>query len=155
MSTQRAQAIAALYDANRIAANRAVFFHSAVAAQAGLNVTDVNCLALLDKEGPMTAGELAQWMGLSKGGAVTAVIDRLEKSGFVRRRRDTADRRQVIIELDRDGAYAGLREIMERFSRAYIALIEKYDDAELALLLDFANCANEVVYNETMEIRNV
>ncbi|MFC4530535.1 MarR family transcriptional regulator [Sphaerisporangium dianthi] len=93
-------------------------------------------------------------MGLSKGGAVTAVIDRLEKAGFARRRRDASDRRHVIVELDREGAYTGFRQIFERFSEAYTALIEKYDDARLALLLDFANGASEIVYSETMKIRN-
>ncbi|MBX6386859.1 MAG: MarR family transcriptional regulator [Microbispora sp.] len=153
MTTERARAVAALYDENRRAATHAVLFHAAVASRAGLNVTDVNCLALLDKEGPMTAGQLAERTGLSKGGAITAVIDRLEKGGFARRRRDAADRRQVLVELVRDGAYAELQGIFDRFSKAYTALIEEYSDAELAVLLDFARRSNELVRSQTDEIR--
>ncbi|WP_283132824.1 MarR family winged helix-turn-helix transcriptional regulator [Rhizohabitans arisaemae] len=152
MSTQRARVVSALYDEKRLAAGRAVQFHAAVAARAGLNVTDVNCIALLDKEGPMTAGELARWMGLSRGGAVTAVIDRLEKAGFVRRRRDAADRRQVIVELVRDGAYTGFQKTFDDFGAAYTALIEEYTDEELAVLLDFARRANEIVHRTALEI---
>ncbi|WP_219825559.1 MarR family transcriptional regulator [Nonomuraea typhae] len=152
--TERAEAVVALYKENQLAATRAVLFHAAMAARAGLNVTDVNCLALLDKQGPMTAGELAHWIGLSRGGAITAVIDRLEKGGFVRRVRDADDRRQVRVELLRDGAYAGLQEILTQFSRDYTALIEEYTDAELALLLDFARRANEITHRQTSEIRN-
>ncbi|OPG08420.1 MarR family transcriptional regulator [Microbispora sp. GKU 823] len=140
-----------MYNENRLAATRAVLFHAAVASRAGLNVTDVNCLALLDKEGPMTPGRLAQWTGLSRGGAVTAVIDRLEKGGFVRRRRDAADRRQVIVELVRDGAYAELQEIFVRFGKAYTALIEEYTDAELAVLLDFVRRSNEIIRGQIAE----
>lgn len=154
MATERARAVKALYSENRLAAAQAVLFHAAVASRAGLNVTDVTCLALLDKEGPMTAGQLAQRTGLSKGGAITAVIDRLERGGFARRRRDAADRRQVIVELVRDGAYAELQGIFERFSKAYTALIEEYTDAELAVLLDFARRSNELVRNWTDDIKN-
>lgn len=149
----RAEIIAALYDENRVAASRAVLFHAAVAAEAGINITDVHCLALLDKDGPMTAGQLAQSMGLSRGGAITAVIDRMEKAGFVRRRRDQVDRRLVIIELIREGTYAQLSGIFEDFSRSYTALIDQYHDDELRLLLDFSRQANEIVYNQTLQIR--
>ena len=62
-----------------------VLFSEAVAERAGINATDLESLDFLRREGPMTAGRLAELTGLSTGGAITALIDRLEKAGFVRR----------------------------------------------------------------------
>src|SRR4030081_192565 len=64
----------------------------------GINRTDGHCMDLLDERGQMTAGHLAEATGLTTG-AITAVLDRLEKLGYVHRIRDTADRRRVLVEL--------------------------------------------------------
>jgi DNA-binding MarR family transcriptional regulator len=68
------------------------------AAGMGINRTDSRCLDIVDYAGPITAGDLAKQSGLTTG-AVTAVLDRLERVGYVRRTRDTADRRRVLIEM--------------------------------------------------------
>lgn len=141
--------VAALYDEQRLAANRAVLFHTAMATRGGINITDVSCLGVLDKEGPMTAGELARRVGVSRGGAITAVLDRLERAGFLRRRRDAVDRRKVIVELVRDDAYQALQRTLDAFSRSYRELIEGYTEEELRLLLDFSRRANELVEAQT------
>jgi DNA-binding MarR family transcriptional regulator len=65
---------------------------------AGINLTDGRCLDLLDVHDGLTAGELAEAASLSPG-AVTTVLDRLERMGFVTRTRDDADRRRVLVEL--------------------------------------------------------
>jgi DNA-binding MarR family transcriptional regulator len=67
----------------------------------GLNPTDLRCLDWLT-EGPMTATRLAEATGLSAA-ATTSMIDRLERKGFVRRRRHDGDRRQVLVELTEGG----------------------------------------------------
>ena len=64
----------------------------------GINRTDGRCLDILENQGPMTAGRLAELSGLTTA-AVTSVLDRLEKAGYARRVRDENDRRQVIVEL--------------------------------------------------------
>ena len=74
-----------------------MFDHS-VADYVGLDRTAYRCLDILDQEGPMTAGRLAQRARLSPG-AMTALLDRLEKRGFARRTRDTVDRRRVLVEV--------------------------------------------------------
>ncbi len=74
-----------------------MFDHS-VADYVGLDRTAYRCLDILDQEGPMTAGRLAQRARLSPG-AMTALLDRLEKRGFARRTRDTKDRRRVLVEV--------------------------------------------------------
>ena len=73
-------------------------FDEALGNVLGLNPTDVRCVDLLDQYGTMTAGVLADLAGLSTG-AVTFLLDRLERAGFVRRVRDTQDRRRVLVEL--------------------------------------------------------
>lgn len=73
-------------------------FDEAVSERLGVNRTDLRCLDLLEQHQPMTAGALAKASGLSSG-AVTFVIDRLEKMGLVHRRRDATDRRRVLVEI--------------------------------------------------------
>lgn len=68
----------------------------------GVNPADLRCLDWLS-EGPMTASRLAEATGLSAA-ATTAMIDRLERKGFVVRRRDAGDRRQVLVEMTESGA---------------------------------------------------
>jgi DNA-binding MarR family transcriptional regulator len=70
----------------------------AFSRKAGINLTDGRCLDLLDVHDGLTAGELAEAASLSPG-AVTTVLDRLERMGFVTRTRDDADRRRVLVEL--------------------------------------------------------
>ena len=76
-------------------------FDDEVGRLLGLNPTDLRCLDWLT-EGPMTATRLAEATGLSAA-ATTSMIDRLERKGFVGRRRHDGDRRQVHVELTEDG----------------------------------------------------
>jgi DNA-binding MarR family transcriptional regulator len=115
-----------------------VMFHGAVAMRLGLNPTDLKCGGVLRETGPITAGELATLTGLTTG-AITGVIDRLEKGGFVRRALDPTDRRRVIIEPIEDEAQA--EAMMELFGplaeSTRTELIDHYSDEELTLLIDF------------------
>src|SRR6202171_2951495 len=73
-----------------------VIFGQTVANRAGISRSDLECLDFLNLEGRVTAGRLAEVTGLTTG-AITGVVDRLEKAGFVRRERDDNDRRKVFI----------------------------------------------------------
>jgi DNA-binding MarR family transcriptional regulator len=64
----------------------------------GVNRTDLRCLNIIENNGPMTAGRLAELSALTTA-AVTAVLDRLERAGYARRVRDQQDRRQVMVEV--------------------------------------------------------
>jgi DNA-binding MarR family transcriptional regulator len=110
-------------------------FHDAVAAYLGLNRTDIRCLDILDLTGRQAAGELAAGMGMSTG-AVTAMLDRLEKAGYVRRVRDPDDRRRVLVELAQLAAERG-REIYGPFEEQARPMFARFTDAELALVRDF------------------
>ena len=67
-------------------------FDSAVAEALGLNRTDMRCLDVIQREGAVTAGHLAEATGLTTG-AMTVALDRLERAGYARRVRDSRDRR--------------------------------------------------------------
>ncbi|MCW2890196.1 MAG: hypothetical protein QOE54_698 [Streptosporangiaceae bacterium] len=121
-----------------------VLLHHTVAGKAGINVTDLQCLNLLSLDGPMTPGQLAQSMGLTTGGAITAVVDRLEKAGFVLRSRDPDDRRKVIIEPVRDKV-AALGAYFEPIGRSVMTRFATYTDEQLEFLLDSARSNNEAM----------
>ncbi|MFC3961906.1 MarR family transcriptional regulator [Nocardia jiangsuensis] len=87
-----------LLDELRRYAAQSVVFHSNLASRLGIRVIDLGCLIMLSTDGPLTPGELATRLGISRGGAITSVIDRLEGAGFVRRSPDDSDRRRVRVE---------------------------------------------------------
>jgi DNA-binding MarR family transcriptional regulator len=121
-----------------------VLLHHTVASKTGINVTDAQCVNLLSLDGPMTPGQLAQSMGITTGGAITAVVDRLEKAGFVKRTRDPDDRRKVIVELIPDS----VSRIAEYFQPIAMETMERfsgYTDEQLRFLLDFARGNNEAM----------
>jgi DNA-binding MarR family transcriptional regulator len=88
-------------DESRMLQNEWDRVDDAVAQMLGVNRTDLRVMDILERVGPVTAGRLAELSSLSTG-AVTALIDRLEGAGYVRRDRDPADRRRVIVDVDRE-----------------------------------------------------
>src|SRR5215472_7838801 len=87
-----------LSDLGRNASTRTVFLHQAIAQQVGLNATDTKAIDLILR-GPsdgVTAGWLSEQTGLTTG-AVTHILDRLERREFIERVRDTEDRRRVFV----------------------------------------------------------
>lgn len=107
----------------------------AVADYLGINRTDARCLDIVDRHGKITAGLLAQEAGLTTG-AVTAILDHLEHGGYVRRVRDTGDRRRVLVETT-----PALRQLGEDLYGEQLGgvswLRDRYSVEELELLLDF------------------
>ncbi len=130
-----------------------VLFHGAVADRLGLNVTDVKCFSLIRQGGSMTAGELAEQTGLTTG-AITGVIDRLEKVGLVRRGRDDTDRRRVILELVNNPAHEQLlMQLYGPMGGAINTLVQSYNATERALLLDFLTKATNILETSTDQLR--
>jgi DNA-binding MarR family transcriptional regulator len=107
-----------------------------VAELMGINRTDARCLDILEQHGRMSAGELAGYSGLTSG-AVTAVVDRLERAGYAQRVPDPGDRRRVLVELT-DLARTRVWELMGRPMReASVPVMERYSDEQLELLIEF------------------
>jgi len=107
-----------------------------VARRVGVNSSDLECLDLILMSGPSTAGEIARHTGLTSG-AVTGLIDRLERLGLVERTADPADRRKVLVRVreDRIGPIAQLYAPLEK---AMQALLAGYSKEELKVLIDFS-----------------
>jgi DNA-binding MarR family transcriptional regulator len=134
---------------------------AAVAEVLGLNGTDMRVLDFLGRTGdptsfqssPTTAGDLARASGLTTG-AVTAVVDRLEKGGWVRRRADPTDRRRVVVELTDQAVqmtvdmYGPLKEKGDR-------LLAGYTIAQLELMLSALQASREVTNEHTEELRTL
>ena len=107
---------------------------AAIADYIGIHDTDFRCLDILDQEGPMTAGHLAQRARLSPG-AMTSLLDRLELKGFAQRTRDTEDRRRVLVEVT-----GRLREMAAEVYGTPAEAVDGlagYTDEELELLTNF------------------
>jgi DNA-binding MarR family transcriptional regulator len=136
----RDEVLAALVAALREQAGRAVVLHGLIAERAGLGPADVKALDLARGEPELTAGRLAELTGLTRS-AVTTMIDRLEERGYVRRRRDQADRRKVTVEPTGklDGVVAG---VFEALSGGVDDLLAGYSDAELELITGFVERLN-------------
>src|SRR5581483_11215657 len=119
-------------------------YDQAVADALGANRTDMRCIDVLQREGRLTAGALAEATGLSSG-AMTTALDRLERLGFVQRVRDPSDRRRVLVEVtpqvhaDAGRFYAEHAAMAER-------LYDRYSQKELELFLEFVRGGRE--FNE-------
>ena len=128
-------------------------FAKTVADRAGISASDMDCMDFLNLEGRMTAGRLAELTGLTTG-AITGVIDRLEKAGYVRRERDESDRRKVFI--------AVVPETAARIGRLYVPMQQsmqkvwsRYSEEELRLLLRFANDGYKGVQQATEALKSL
>ncbi|WP_258947109.1 MarR family winged helix-turn-helix transcriptional regulator [Lentzea californiensis] len=110
-----------------------VMFHARVAEQMGLSATDEKCLDLaMRADGPLTAGRIADLSGLSTG-AVTGVIDRLERAGYVRRVRDPHDRRKVLVEVT-VGDVDKFGEPFEKARDSMVEVLGHFDEDELQVI---------------------
>jgi DNA-binding MarR family transcriptional regulator len=114
---------------------QSVLISDLVATRIGLNSTDLECLDLLYLAGATTAGTLARHTGLTTG-ATTAVIDRLERAGFVRRRRDNQDRRCVLVEVLPSSA-ARIQPFYRLLVTRLADVNKHYDDRQLAIVVDY------------------
>jgi DNA-binding MarR family transcriptional regulator len=125
-------------------------FDQAVADAIGINRTDMRCLDVIQREGPVPAGRLADETGLTTG-AITTVLDRLERAGYARRIHDPSDRRRVLVEVT-PGAFAGAAE----FYAAHLELSERnyrrYTEAQLELLLGFVRDGRELNEREAAKL---
>jgi len=117
-------------------------FDEGLAKKLKLSRTDMRCLDLIGRLGPLTAGQLAAESGLTTG-AVTFVLDRLEAAGMVTRRRDTEDRRRIWVEIvpEAQQRLAGLQQPVAEEMRQ---VAQKFKADELAVVRDFMRQAKEV-----------
>lgn len=143
-SARRAAAIARQGEAMQEFMARAVLFQDAVARSVGLNGTDLQAVGLLMSSGPTTPGELAARTGLTAGGAVTAMIDRLERAGYVTRTRDDADRRRVIVTANPEPVLAGVGPVYARVAQRWNEYLATLTDEQIEFAGDLLAEAAEI-----------
>ena len=123
----------------------------AVADRYGINRTDMRCVEMLRRLGPMQPKDLAEAMGYTTGG-ITTVIDRLEESGYAIRQPDRYDRRKVLVEATslagRQGGviYGGLIKTFEQE-------IEETADRDLVVIRDFLRRSQSILKEHATGVR--
>src|SRR6202163_821175 len=128
-----------------------MLFHQAVAERLGLGPTDHQCLDLLRERGAMTGSALAAITDLTTG-AITGVVVRLERAGYLQREPDPHDRRQQILSpvLER------MRDIQHVFGpirNDVAALLERFDTQQLTAIAEFLTGSTELAYRHVALLR--
>lgn len=149
---KRRELLARLADLGRVVSTQTVFLHQAIAQTVGFNATDTKCMDLILRgpEGTVTAGWLADMTGLTTG-AITHILDRLERQRFVERVRNTQDRRKVFVRV-RPESLEILVPKYEAVGKAYMTLLEEYSDKELRLICDYMEKTSRVSEGELAKV---
>ena len=151
--SNREEIIQAIIEKRREMSTETIMFHQSVADVLGLHITDHKCLDLIRQYGAMPAGRIAELTGLTTG-AVTGIIDRLEKAGYVRRANDPKDRRRTIVEPIRNKKWERkIEAIFIPFHERMHKLLSSYSDGELDFLLDVLTKSIEQTREESIKLR--
>ncbi len=130
---------------------RTLMFHAAVSDRVGLSAVEHKALDLLSRAGALTAGQLAELTGLTTG-AITGLVDRLEKTGFVRRDRDPSDRRKVVIHPVLEKMEKEIAPLFASMGQQMEGLLSSYSDQELAIIQDFVSRSIAILQAETTKL---
>ncbi len=142
--------VARLMMALRRSSAAGVVHGQTIARRVGINSTDLECLDLILMSGPSTAGEIARHTGLTSG-AVTGLIDRLERLELVERVADPGDRRKVRVRV-RDDKIAPIGALYAPLEKTMLALLAGYSRDELATLIDFAERGGDLMLKRVAEL---
>lgn len=130
-----------------------ILMHEAIARKAGLSGTDHKYLGIIMQEGELTAGELARMTGLSTG-AVTGLIDRLERKKLVKRQFVKADRRKVIIVPNTQNAMKLLEPLFTDLQTETTKLIASFSESEMQIIERYFLSAIQIMNKVTETINN-
>ncbi len=125
-----------------------VFFQEAVARAAHLNGTDLQAVGILIREGPTTPGELARRMGVTAGGAITLLVDRLESAGYAFRTRDQHDRRRVLVTASADTVAANIGPLYAPVAQQWTQYLQTLTTEQLHTCLDLLRTAVTINHDQ-------
>lgn len=137
--------------ASRKYSDASILMHEAIARKAGLSGTDHKYLGFLMQHGAMTAGELARLTGLTTG-AVTGVIDRLEKKKLAKREYDSDDRRKVVIVPNTQNALKLLGPVFEELQSRTARLMATFSEKEIKVIEKYFLSASELMSDVTTNL---
>ena len=153
-SATRSELLDSLEKSFRDASTAGVMLHQTVAERLGLHITDHKCMGMLCEMGPLSAGRLAELTGLTTG-AITSVLNRLERHGYARRVRNPKDKRNVNVEaLNRLEFNARMEGLFGPLRKKMRALSSKYTTEEMALIDGFIKSAVAISRAETARLRS-
>ena len=127
-----------------------VLFHHAVAERLSLGPTDHKCLDLLRDRGAMTGSELATITGLTTG-AITGVVARLERAGFLRREPDPNDGRKQILQLARKPAH--IQDVINPLRQDVAVTLKHFDSHQLGAIAEFLAHTTDLIYRHAALLR--
>ena len=144
-----------LVQAVMLAGTLTVLHTNAIAHQIGLSATEFEAMDIITRYQPITAGKLAEYCGLTTG-AITGIVDRLERGGFVERERDPADRRRVFIKpVENAERSKKVRSLYQPIDTAFRKYVCDYSKEELCLLLKMQKQANEMTEKSIAKLREL
>src|SRR5262245_30328486 len=146
----RGALIAALNRAMRDASGQGVLYSQVVAERVGINSTDLECLDFIVLRGPISAGELAAATGLTTG-AITGVIDRLERAGLARRNRHGSHRRKALGRA-LPAVERRIGPLFQPLERGAMSVVSQCGDKDVALLLDGLSRLGEAAATAIIEL---
>ncbi len=138
--------------ASRQYSDASIFMHEAIARKAGLSGADHKYLGLILQHKELTAGDIAKLTGLTTG-AVTGLIDRLEKKELLKRQFTKDDRRKVIIIPNVENSMKLLQPIFSELQQRTSALIASFSEKEIQIIERYFTEAT-VIMNETTNSLN-
>ncbi len=130
-----------------------IFLHENIARKAGLSVTDHKYLGLIMQKGAVTAGQLSGLTGLTTG-AVTGLVDRLEKKELVQREYDEMDRRKVLIVPNYEKANKLLGPLLGELQKRVVQLISSYTDEETEIIEKYLRESIQMLNGFSDEIKS-
>ena len=122
----------------------------AIADRLGINLTDFKCLGILHRRGALTPKELVEEMGVSPA-AMTTIIDRLEQSGFAKRKREGSDRRSFTVHA-REESDKEVTKLYRSLEAAATRLNADYSEQELRLIFGYLQKASNVLNVATSKL---
>ncbi|WP_131736976.1 MarR family winged helix-turn-helix transcriptional regulator [Actinomadura roseirufa] len=130
---------------------RSVMLYQAMADRLGLGLKDVLCVTSLALDGAQTPGELARLLSVTSGGAITAVVNRLETAGLVRRTRDPLDGRRILVEAVPENLTA-LSAFLQQVSGVLSGRVADLPLAELELITGWLGAENSAAAHNVREL---
>lgn len=124
----------------------------AAAGRLGINQTDLICLNLLVRHGPMSPGQIASALGLTTA-AISAMATRLETNGYAHREMDPNDRRRVLLHASTDKAFQAF-SLFDGFFTATADLYSTYGERDLRMLNDMVVRFRELIAEQATAIRS-
>lgn len=154
MSKKQADSIVDKFrTASRQYSDASIFMHEAIARKAGLSGTDHKYLGLILQHKELTAGDISKLTGLTTG-AVTGLIDRLEKKKLLKRQFTKDDRRKVIIIPNAENSMKLLQPIFSELQQKTADLIASFSEKEIQIIERYLTEATAIMNETTDNLSN-